>query len=98
MVAIRQTTAGLAIAIPDAKGVERDYSARLVAPSSLERWAIELMRLDTKARYRVREGRTGWWCCSCASFECARGPAGCKHIQAAKELRALTEALAEVAK
>lgn len=85
------------VEIADAKGEYHDY-AWLLAPLGPAAWACTLRKLGTEEPYRITLERGGWWRCSCADHKFRgpdkRGDSECKHVAAAKQLRALCQFIA----
>lgn len=75
------------LAIADAEGELHAYRVRLI-PRGLALWAVEMVRCDTEASYRVALYAPSRWTCTCpAETYRKRGSDHCKHCQAAQALR-----------
>ncbi len=84
--------------IEDAKGEAHRYSVRLLPPGAFADWTVELVHQETGAAHGVSEYR-GHWRCTCKAWECSRPPLkDCKHCRAAREWRAIADALNEQTK
>lgn len=86
-------TVGQVVAqLPDADGELHDYRLAL---GPREPWACHLTRVDSDEQRNVVEER-GRWSCSCpAMLYRKRGAPECKHIQAARALRAALRQMAD---
>lgn len=88
MLSLTINDAGQAVLqITDADGKRHDYRFRLVSPG-LSLWALEVIRADTDAAYRVEETTPGRWDCTCPIQQKGkRSQKPCKHIRAARLFR-----------
>lgn len=88
MVTITIDERGTTLEIPDAEGELVHYGFALIDPG-FSLWALRLTRLDSGSIYRVAEDTPGKWVCACPLEKYRRrGAEHCKHILAAKLLRA----------